>query len=155
MTLRKIADFVEAQGGLCYLCGKEFSADLPPTREHVMPRALGGKTYRNVMASCWPCNHEKKDRAPHPHELAFLEAVNIQLYGKAPKAPQQHLVNGLSATEIRKRKEFAIAMEKARVIRMGGNPEKTTDTQRRKAALSNWRAEMAIKEGRGFLGRPA
>lgn len=29
------------------------------TRDHVVPRANGGKTSGNVVAACWSCNQEK------------------------------------------------------------------------------------------------
>lgn len=145
-TVGAIAD---AQGGLCYLCGRAFSADLPPTREHVVPRVAGGRNHGNILAACTPCNGAKGDRLPHPHEIAILEAINLQLCGRTrPVRPQP--VPSSSPREQEKRRLFAIEMEKARIIRMGGDPEAMTDGQRRRADLANWRAQIAIFDGRGF-----
>jgi 5-methylcytosine-specific restriction endonuclease McrA len=33
------------------------------TRDHVVPRAAGGKTNANVVAACWACNQAKAARS--------------------------------------------------------------------------------------------
>lgn len=70
----------DAQGGRCYLCDTRFRRGiLPPTRDHVTPRARGGQCAANVLVACRPCNLTKGDRAPHPCELIYLAAVNARV----------------------------------------------------------------------------
>lgn len=56
----------------CMYCGGPFShAEL--TRDHVMPRAQGGKDiWENVVAACARCNHFKADRTPEEAGMALL-----------------------------------------------------------------------------------
>tara|TARA_R110002124_G_scaffold64985_2_gene177975 strand:- start:796898 stop:797572 length:675 start_codon:yes stop_codon:yes gene_type:complete len=48
----------------CQYCGKEYkSHDL--TFDHVIPRALGGRTnWQNIVAACQPCNLKKGSKLP-------------------------------------------------------------------------------------------
>lgn len=66
------------QRGYCYLCAQPFYASQPPTLEHVTPRALGGKTQRNVLLAHSACNNGKSDRAPRPCEMIYLDAINLR-----------------------------------------------------------------------------
>lgn len=50
-----------------------------PTKEHVVPRALGGKDRKNLLAAHAKCNAEKADRRPYACETLFLDAVNLRL----------------------------------------------------------------------------
>jgi 5-methylcytosine-specific restriction endonuclease McrA len=68
------------QRGYCYLCSQPFRASRPPTLEHVKPRALGGKTHRNVLLAHADCNGGKADRPPRPCELLYLTAINLRRY---------------------------------------------------------------------------
>jgi hypothetical protein len=69
------------QAGRCYLCTCKFdmSEHKRPgraTRDHVTPRARGGRDDRNIMLACADCNVEKGDRLPTPDELAILAVFN-------------------------------------------------------------------------------
>jgi len=56
----------------CMYCGVHFGqAEL--TRDHVVPRAQGGKdTWENVVAACGRCNHFKADRTPEQAGMKLL-----------------------------------------------------------------------------------
>lgn len=50
------------QGPWCAYCGAEFSDDLPPTLDHVIPRCKGGtRDKENALLACKPCNGAKGD----------------------------------------------------------------------------------------------
>lgn len=54
---------------VCHYCQRELvghgSDDLAPTRDHVVPRALGGLDVRwNRVWSCRACNSDKADKYP-------------------------------------------------------------------------------------------
>lgn len=57
---------------ICMYCGESFSnAEL--TRDHVIPRAQGGKDiWENVVAACKRCNHAKADRTPEQAGMPLL-----------------------------------------------------------------------------------
>ncbi len=57
---------------LCMYCGDRFvHAEL--TRDHVVPRARGGKDiWENVVAACKRRNHAKADRTPEQAGMALL-----------------------------------------------------------------------------------
>lgn len=57
---------------MCLYCGQQHSyADL--TRDHIVPRSLGGKDcWENVVAACKRCNHFKADRTPEQAGLELL-----------------------------------------------------------------------------------
>lgn len=79
------------QGRRCYLCTGDLTDQMTPghkgtpldpafrTRDHVMPRILGGTHWRNVLLSCVDCNSRKSGRLPTPCELIYLAAINLQL----------------------------------------------------------------------------
>lgn len=48
----------------CQYCGTQCkSSDL--TFDHVVPKSQGGKkTWENIVAACFTCNHSKRDRTP-------------------------------------------------------------------------------------------
>src|SRR4051812_39052904 len=55
----------------CQYCGGRLTMGTG-TRDHVMPRALGGPdTLQNVVASCKPCNGRKADRTPEQAGMAL------------------------------------------------------------------------------------
>lgn len=63
---------IELQGRVCFLCGKQMHK---ATREHVVPRDLGGVNKRNVLAAHARCNVRKGNRMPHPCELLYCEVI--------------------------------------------------------------------------------
>ncbi len=56
----------------CLYCGSVFGrAQL--TRDHVVPRAQGGKdVWENVVAACRRCNHAKADKTPEQAHMPLL-----------------------------------------------------------------------------------
>lgn len=52
----------------CHYCGKEFDRNIEklcPTRDHIVPRALGGRdALVNIVIACRGCNERKSDRWP-------------------------------------------------------------------------------------------
>lgn len=73
---RRVAMLRHVQGRACYLCTEPMTA---PTLDHVMPIALGGRTFGNVLLAHSVCNQAKADRKPYPCELIYLAAVNAKL----------------------------------------------------------------------------
>jgi 5-methylcytosine-specific restriction endonuclease McrA len=67
------------QGDRCFLCGGQMRERSAPTRDHVVPKAKGGKDGGNILAAHSACNSKKGDRAPYPCELLYLAAVNARL----------------------------------------------------------------------------
>lgn len=62
VTKRAKAVF-EASEGKCHYCGTVLTLDGRWHIEHKMPRALfGGSEQENLVASCAPCNHAKRDK---------------------------------------------------------------------------------------------
>lgn len=56
----------------CMYCGVQF-CQLGLTRDHVVPRAQGGKdVWENVVAACGRCNHFKADRTPEQANMKLL-----------------------------------------------------------------------------------
>lgn len=53
----------DASGGKCYYCGCDIHLTGRWHIEHKFPRALfGGSEQENLVASCAPCNHAKRDK---------------------------------------------------------------------------------------------
>lgn len=75
--VRQVRRIAKLQGGRCYLCGQLMRTE--PTREHVVPKARGGRNARNILAAHQACNLRKADRVPYPCELLYLAAVNARL----------------------------------------------------------------------------
>jgi 5-methylcytosine-specific restriction endonuclease McrA len=69
-----IRDLWTFQNGHCYMCAALFHRDRYVTKEHVVPRALGGTNDANILLACIPCNNTKADRPPTRRELAMLAA---------------------------------------------------------------------------------
>lgn len=67
---------LKAQGAVCYLCGEPFDDARPATQDHVVPKALRGRTRGNILMAHQPCNNQKGDRMPTREELEYLRAVN-------------------------------------------------------------------------------
>jgi 5-methylcytosine-specific restriction endonuclease McrA len=76
----KIARLGNAQGWLCFHCGKPMekhsarklksgSYDNGYTKEHVVPRKLGGRNSHVVLAHL-PCNSKRGHEAPAAHMMA-------------------------------------------------------------------------------------
>lgn len=81
-TIRPTVKFEIAcmQAWRCYLCQREFDAELSDaTVDHVVPRSKGGLNRNNRLLACRPCNEKKADRLPKPCELLYLRAVNLWL----------------------------------------------------------------------------
>lgn len=63
----------------CQYCNKKCnSSDL--TFDHVIPKSQGGqKTWENIVAACFDCNHEKRNRTPQQAGMKLI---------KEPKKPK-------------------------------------------------------------------
>lgn len=60
-----------AQNGKCAYCDEEFTDNLPPTRDHVIPTSKGGaRNMTNYLLTCTDCNNAKGDTDPTPEQLA-------------------------------------------------------------------------------------
>lgn len=70
----------------CQYCGDVFdSCDL--TIDHVIPRALGGKTvWENTVAACKPCNHKKGSKIIKPINAPYKPDY-YNLVGKWKQKP--------------------------------------------------------------------
>lgn len=62
------------QAGCCYLCPQPMALRRS-TRDHVIPRAKGGRKARNVLLAHGRCNRRKADRDPHPCESLFAAII--------------------------------------------------------------------------------
>jgi len=57
---------------LCLYCGQHFPKD-KLTRDHVIPRGLGGKdAWTNCVSACRPCNHHKGCRTPEQAGMSLI-----------------------------------------------------------------------------------
>ena len=80
---------LEAQGGICPLCGKVILDKRVLHRseytqkasvDHVIPKVQGGVDRPgNYLVVHWACNSRKAGRYPFGCELIWLEAVNARL----------------------------------------------------------------------------
>jgi 5-methylcytosine-specific restriction endonuclease McrA len=80
------AQVMAAQSGVCYLCREPFHEADPATKDHVWPRARGGRNMRNILWANASCNNLKGDRAPTEAEMAILRRV-YQSMDEKPLAP--------------------------------------------------------------------
>lgn len=63
MTADEWNGIVEKYGNKCLCCGCEFSNDVSPTVDHVVPVSLGGSlAVSNVQPLCGSCNSSKADK---------------------------------------------------------------------------------------------
>jgi 5-methylcytosine-specific restriction endonuclease McrA len=79
----------------CQYCGQRRPVS-ELTVDHVVPRALGGKTaWDNVVTSCMACNSQKANRTPEqarmtlrarPHRPDWVPMMVLRLGGNAPDA---------------------------------------------------------------------
>lgn len=67
----------KAQDRRCYLCGFKMKRGL--TRDHVWPRALGGRDAGNIILAHANCNWIKSNRAPTPCELLYRDAIYLRV----------------------------------------------------------------------------
>ena len=63
LTLEEWERILKAEGYKCSCCGTPFSAEVPATKDHIVPvTKSGGLTRENVQPLCLSCNSKKKDR---------------------------------------------------------------------------------------------
>jgi len=63
LTERQWNKILTMQNNKCAICGQEFSNDLPPVKDHILPYSKGGNlTYGNTQALCKSCNSRKKNQ---------------------------------------------------------------------------------------------
>lgn len=79
-------------GYSCQYCGHHFKA-AELTIDHVVPRRIWSgvdspTSWHNVVASCHPCNHKKRDRTPEQAGMPLYKVVNgKKVFYKRPKRP--------------------------------------------------------------------
>jgi hypothetical protein len=62
LTLEQWNKIIKDQENECNLCRCLFTADNPPTQDHILPLAKGyGLTFENTQALCHACNSNKRD----------------------------------------------------------------------------------------------
>ena len=61
---------------------RKIGRKLKLTRDHVTPKAMGGRFWWNKLLTHAACNNRKGDRPPHPCELLYLEASNLRIVGR-------------------------------------------------------------------------
>lgn len=88
-------------GERCFYCAKDFPLQ-ELTRDHVVPKALGGsEAFANQVPACAPCNSAKGCRPPTEDELARVRAVwesSVTRRLKKKHAPPCYVCNGDVAT---------------------------------------------------------
>jgi hypothetical protein len=81
---------LDRDGPTCIWCGRSFSASVPPTTEHVVPRVKGGPSWlENEVAACRRCNAERGHRTP----VEWL----VECLGRGWPADEQRLARSLTA----------------------------------------------------------
>jgi hypothetical protein len=59
----RLVAVLDRDGRTCIWCGRAFTALVPPTTEHVVPRVKGGPSWlENEVAACRRCNAERGHR---------------------------------------------------------------------------------------------
>lgn len=68
----------------CYYCGEPFApwrngfSPRVPTREHRLPRSLGGGDgKKNVVLACWACNNEKGNMKEYEFKVYLSATAGI------------------------------------------------------------------------------
>jgi len=78
LTAKQWNKIIEMQNNCCNDCGREFSEDLPSTRDHIIPVSKGGGlTFGNVQALCLSCNARKRDKIDFGTAMSkiFVEVI--------------------------------------------------------------------------------
>lgn len=77
-----VGELIQRQRNRCYLCGYDMRRPqatthgrLARSRDHVFPKAEGGRRDSNVLLAHRSCNSIKADRWPTPCEVIFLAAI--------------------------------------------------------------------------------
>lgn len=61
----RLSAALERDGPTCIWCGRPFSALVPPTTEHLVPRVKGGPSWlENEVGACRRCNRERGHLTP-------------------------------------------------------------------------------------------
>lgn len=82
LNLRGWNYILNLQNNKCagYNCGKEFTDDLPSTKDHIIPVALGGGfTKGNVQALCFNCNCSKGKKVDFMRAIYTLLEYNMEI----------------------------------------------------------------------------
>ncbi|MFP5369864.1 MAG: HNH endonuclease [Actinomycetes bacterium] len=81
---------VDRDGATCIWCGRPFTAHIPATTEHVVPRLKGGPSWlENEVAACRRCNSDRGHRGP----VEWLE----ECLGRGWQPDERRLERTLSA----------------------------------------------------------
>lgn len=77
LTDKQWNKILKMQNNCCANCGKQFSENFKPTRDHIIPVSLGGGlTFGNVQALCKRCNSSKNS------SVGFLKAIDKIIMGE-------------------------------------------------------------------------
>ncbi len=81
---------VDRDGPTCIWCGRSFTAHIPATTEHVVPRLKGGPSWlENEVAACRRCSSDRGHRGP----VEWLE----ECLGRGWRPDERRLERSLSA----------------------------------------------------------
>lgn len=72
-------EFLEAQKGLCPLCGDKIKSLKKANFDHVKSHVSGGKVCGNVLLTHEKCNCKKQADEPHEIYIDILRIVNARL----------------------------------------------------------------------------
>lgn len=72
-----------AQHELCFLCLESFTLD-NVSREHVVPKSMGGGNGDNVVLAHRRCNNKRKAKKPTVEQLARLAKLNAAIEVMTP-----------------------------------------------------------------------
>lgn len=65
---RKNAALLGLTGGKCFYCNHRVD-DMTVTRDHFLPKAMGGRQRDNLVPCCLGCNRRKGDRLPTDRQI--------------------------------------------------------------------------------------
>ena len=92
---------------VCQYCGQKFSTK-ELNMDHVVPKSKGGEvSWDNIVLSCVPCNHRKRDRTPKEAGMRLIrqpfrptgddlrlnpeDRLRMRITGRTPKTWEQFL----------------------------------------------------------------
>jgi hypothetical protein len=87
LTLKQWEKILEMQQYICLDCKREFSKNLPPTRDHIIPLSTRkrlnpwcpGLTFGNTQALCRSCNSKKHNRMDFMRGVYTLLEYNMEI----------------------------------------------------------------------------
>lgn len=129
----------------CHYCQREVGPGaLPFTRDHVVPRAMGGRDRRdNVVPACRDCNGEKADKYP-THDCSFCNRTRRRHW-------EEFGITDQTKNRKRKKKSMQSAFEAAQVDELRQNRIANARTKRAMNAPVGTRREGFVKTSDGWI----